>query len=302
MVIRLKLRSIAFMMLSVICVLSLLLSRSFSVERSAALPAGGNSVSLPIFLYHIISPKKSYQFGITPSELESDLIYLSKTGYTTITMTQLIDYVDTGKSLPPKPVILSFDDGYYNNYVYAFPLLKKYRVKMVFSIIGKSTDDFSMQPSDNLSYAHVTWDQLNEMIGSGLVEVQNHTYNLHESRAGRIGCTQKPCESKERYEKILTDDVGKLQNEIANRTGFTPNTFVYPYGRSSENTDGILKKMGFRATLSCDYGINLISRDPDGLFGLHRIERTRGGSVETVLTRSSHSALAAPNPFYYFYI
>lgn len=285
MVVRLKLRGIALLVLPMICVLSLLWCSPLPAERSTASPAGGDSVSLPIFLYHIISPKGSYQFGITPSELENDLIYLSKNGYTTITMTQLIDYVDTGKSLPRKPVILSFDDGYYNNYVYAFPLLKKYHAKMVFSIIGKSTDDFSMHPSDNLSYAHVTWDQLNEMTGSGLVEVQNHTYNLHESRKGRTGCTQKQGESKAQYEKILTDDVGKLQNEIAEKTGFVPNTFVYPYGKSSENTDGILKKMGFRATLSCDYGINLISRDADGLFDLRRIERTRSNSVQSVLTK-----------------
>lgn len=285
MVIRIKLRSILFVVLPAVCAAVLCLLASVRADRTPSAPAGGEAVPLPIFLYHVISPKQTYQYGITPDEFESDLIYLSQNGYSTITMTQLIDSVDSGRSLPPKPVVLSFDDGYYNNYVYAFPLLKKYRARMVLSIIGKSTDDFSSRPSDNLSYAHVTWAQIGEMLDSGLVEVQNHTYNLHEINGGRTGCMRKPGESLERYEKVITEDVGKLQKEIAERTGFTPNTFTYPYGKSSESTDGILKKLGFRATLSCDYGVNLIGRDPDGLFGLRRIERTHGRSIKSILNQ-----------------
>lgn len=283
MVIRIKPRHVICAVLPAVCAAALLLFAPAPADRPAAAPAGGEAVPLPIFLYHIISPKKTYQYGITPDEFESDLAFLSQNGYSTITMTQLIDSVDSGGSLPPKPVILSFDDGYYNNYVYAFPLLKKYRASMVLSIIGKSTDDFSSRPSDSLSYAHVTWAQIDEMLDSGLVEVQNHTYNLHEISGGRTGCMRKPGESPERYEKVVADDVGRLQKEIAERTGFTPNTFAYPYGKSSESTDDILKKLGFRATLSCDYGVNLIGGDPDGLFGLRRIERTHGRSVESVL-------------------
>lgn len=247
-------------------------------------PTGGVAVCLPILLYHNINPKIS-RYGITPDEFESDLKFLSQNGYTAITMTQLIGFVYCGEELPAKPVILSFDDGYYNNYVYAFPLLKKYHTKMVFSIIGKRTDDFSQKPSNNLSYAHVTWAELNEMIASGLVEVQNHTYNLHEISGGRTGCMQKPGETLVHYEKVLTDDIGRLQNEITSNTGCSPNTFVYPYGKLTENTDSILKKMGFQATLTCDYGINLISGDPDGLFGLHRVERVHGQSLKNILDK-----------------
>lgn len=281
MVVKIKLRHIAAVICLIVCSAALFLWKTPPSSRPSAAPVG--SARLPIFLYHILSPSRSYKFGITPDEFESDLLYLSKNGYTTITITQLIACVDSGQALPEKPVILSFDDGYYNNYVYAFPLLKKYHAKMVLSIIGKSTDDFSAVPSDNLSYAHVTWTQLNEMVSSGLVEVQNHTYSLHEMSGGRTGCMQKPGESSAQYEKVLTNDVGKLQREIVQQTGFTPNTFVYPYGKSSKGTDGILRKLGFRATLSCRYGINPIPKGPDDLFGLYRIERTHKQSAESVL-------------------
>ena len=94
-------------------------------------------------------------------------------------MTQLIDYVYDQKELPQNPIILSFDDGYLTTYEYVVPLLKKYNMKIVLSLIGVDTDNFSKTFDNNLDYAHMTWNQLNEMACSGLVEIQNHTYNLY---------------------------------------------------------------------------------------------------------------------------
>ena len=58
-------------------------------------------------------------------------------------MADVIDFVLNGTPLPEKPVMLTFDDGYYNDYVYAYPLLKKYNSKMVFSPIGRYVDPVS---------------------------------------------------------------------------------------------------------------------------------------------------------------
>ncbi len=240
------------------------------------------TICLPIIMYHEVKTFKTGKDVITPYEFESDLKYLSDNGYTTITMTQLIDFVYNNKELPEKPIILSFDDGYLNNYKYVFPLLKKYNIKMVFSIIGKNTDDFTRIPDDDLDYSHVTWEQLIEMLDSGYVEVQNHSYNLHK-QAKRYGCAQISGETISHYEQIMKEDIGKFQEQITLMTGKTPNTFTYPYGRSSKNTDTILKELGFKATLSCDYGINIITKDPEGLFGLKRICRAHGQSIEKVL-------------------
>jgi Predicted xylanase/chitin deacetylase len=220
---------------------------------------------------------------ITPYEFESDLKYLSSNNYTAITMNQLVDYACYGKSIPEKPIILSFDDGYLDNYRYVYPLLKKYRMKVVLSIIGKNTDDFTRVPDDNLAYSHVTWPQLSEMIDSGYIEVQNHTYNLHSNKNGRIGCRQMSGESDAHYEQVLSEDLLKCQDEIKSMTGVTPNTFTYPYGEISRNTDSILKKLGFKATLSCKYGVNVIRREPDSLFDLKRICRLHGKNLEKTI-------------------
>jgi peptidoglycan/xylan/chitin deacetylase (PgdA/CDA1 family) len=260
------------------------LSVSAAAEEGEA--PEGEPVYLPIIMYHEVKPCRAGKDVILPWEFENDLKYLSANNYTTITMSELIDYVYNDGDLPEKPIILSFDDGYLNTYVYVLPLLVKYKMKIVFSIIGKNTDDFTNIPDDNLNYSHVTWAQLNEMLDSGFVEVQNHTYNLHKYCKSRIGCKQAPNESDADYEKILTEDVSKLQEEITLMTGRTPTTFAYPYGASCENTDIVLKKLGFKATLSCDYGINAITKDPDGLFCLKRICRSHNQGIDAVISKA----------------
>lgn len=245
-------------------------------------PAEADSRTVPIVMYHEVKPFKAGKDVILPWEFEADLRYLAENGYATVVMADLLAWVRDGVPLPEKPVVLSFDDGYLNNYVYVLPLLRQYGARIVFSVIGKNTDDFTQIPDDNLDYSHVTWEQLREMLDSGLVEVQNHTYDLHSCR-GRLGCRPMPGETDAAYERILTEDVLKLQDEIRLMTGRTPTTFAYPYGKKGGATDDILKRLGFSATLSCDYGVNVLSRDPECLFGLRRICRAHGHAVGKLL-------------------
>lgn len=251
-----------------------------SASTGDLIPAG--AVCVPILVYHDVKPKIT-GYTISPREFENDLKYLRENHYTCITMRQLTDYVFHHTALPEKPIILSFDDGYLDNYKYVFPLIQKYNAKIVFSVIAKNTDDFSRYPDNNVEYAHVTWGQLREMCNSGLVEVQNHTYNLHSCKKGRIGCMKKAGESEAQYEKILSEDLQKCQSEIHENLGTTPNTFTYPYGKANPCTDAILKKLGFQATLSCNFGVNLITEDPESLYDLRRICRLHGKDLSKAL-------------------
>ena len=201
-------------------------------------------------------------------------------------MADLIAYVRDGTPLPEKPIILSFDDGYYNNYVYVLPLLQQYSARIVLSLLGRNTDDFTEWPSESIDYAHVTWDQLNEMLDTGLVEVQNHSYNLHAYTSERHGCIQNPGESDAAYTQLLRADLQRLQDELAEHTGRTPDTFAYPYGKYGDLTDTVLRDMGFQATLTCDWGVNHITRDPDCLYRLGRICRSHNQSLQSVLRRA----------------
>lgn len=237
-------------------------------------------IKVPIIMYHSILKSRSGNYIIHPNTFESDLIYIKQHGYTTINMQDLINYVYNDVSLPPKPIIITFDDGNYNNLGYALPLLQKYEMKAVISIVGSYTDTYTKSDEANLNYGYLRWKDIYELINEGTIEFQNHTYNLHSNSNGRNGCMKKRYESFQDYEKLLTKDIGKLQNEFELYTGYTPNTFTYPFGAISKESTEILKKLGFKASLSCTSGVNFINKDPDCLFLLKRNNRTYGISSE----------------------
>ncbi len=244
-----------------------------------------DKVEVPILMYHSIlrSTNTHGNYIISEAAFESDLKYLKDNGYTTVVMQDLIDYVHSGKALPEKPVVLTFDDGYFNNYSYAFPLLQKYKSKAVLSIIGYYTDLYTKTPDENPSYSHVTWKDVKKMMESGLVEMQNHSYNLHTTDKGRNGSKKKKGESAAQYKAMLTEDLGKLQDSFKANVNYTPNTFTYPFGSVSNASFDIIKEMGFKASLSCESGMNTITRDPESLYMLKRYLRTPKKSAESIL-------------------
>lgn len=232
-------------------------------------------IKVPIIMYHSIlkDPARSNKYTITPAVLEEDLKYIKANGYETITISDLISYVYDDKPLPPKPIILTFDDGHYNNYGYLYPLLEKYDMKAVISIVGSYTDKFSETDEANLNYSYLRWKDINELISSGRVEFQNHTYNLHDNTHGRIGAKKKKGESDDEYKKILEEDINKLQNEFKENTGYVPTCFTYPFGGISNSSLDIIKELGFKASLSCEEGINKITKNPNSLYLLKRYNR-----------------------------
>ncbi|WP_312353359.1 polysaccharide deacetylase family protein [Aminipila sp.] len=239
-----------------------------------------NTINLPIIMYHglIKDRKLQNQYFISPSLFEDDLKYLNDNGYTAITMTELIDYVYNGAPLPKKPIILTFDDGFYNNYLYAFPALKKYDQKAVISILGYETDRYSLIKVYHPYYSYLTWSQINEMIMSGHVEIQNHTYNMHTYDNGRKGCSEINGEKYEIYKEKFMADIGLTQQKIIDYTGFTPNTLAYPFGCYTKRSEDVVKEMGFKASLTCNEKINKISRNPECLYKLGRYLRPPGKS------------------------
>lgn len=239
---------------------------------------------VPIIMYHHVKNSQPGKDSITLSEFENDLKYLERNNYNTITMEDLIDYVYNDKELPENPIILSFDDGLLSTYLNVYPLLQKYNMKIVLSVLGLSSEKFSKIVDENIDYSHATWDQLNEMQASGLVEIQNHSYDMHSTTNGRYGIGQKKNESFDVYETYLKEDI-TLFNETVNLTLKTiPNTFTYPYGKYNNNSETILKELGFKATLTCNFGINVISKDKECLYEMKRICRAHNQSIEKVLT------------------
>ncbi len=262
-----------------------ILSATTSVFDDALESLGkDNGIRVPIVMYHGTIPKSKDlgKYVITPAELESDLKYLKDHDYTSVTMSDLINYVYNGTSLPPKPVMITFDDGYYNNYIYATPILENYNVRAVISVVGEFTEKSTKIPENNVQYSYVTWEQIKNMHDSGIYEIQNHTFNLHSYGKKRMGAKKNRDESIEAYKNLLYSDVGLLQQKLKESAGIEPNTFTYPFGYISNDSIPILKEMGFKATLSCAEGVNIINRNKnDILYGLKRKNRPHGVSTES---------------------
>ena len=281
-VLKIKLPALIILLLVVVVVsLASVIGFGANVIFSAA-SESEETVRLPIIMYHSIQKnnKAKSKFIITPDEFEDDLKYIKDNGYTTIVMQDLIDFVYENKALPEKSIMLTFDDGYYNNYLYAFSLVKQYECKMVLSPIGKQSDIYSENNNKNPNYAHCSWGDLSEMHNSGLVEIQNHSYDMHSITKKRRGTKKNKNESLEHYQKTLCEDLTLMQNKVEHFLNFTPTTFVFPFGAISSCSLDIIKLLGFKASLSCEGKVNKLTKNPEKLYGLCRILRPPNVSSE----------------------
>lgn len=246
--------------------------------------------SFAIVMYHHISRDSSDagKYVITAEQLEQDFIYLKERGYHTLTVRELYA-IDRGeRPLAKKSIMLTFDDGQESFYAYAYPLLKKYGFSAVLSVIGGYTEQFSTHPDHTISYSHVTWEQLKEMAGSGLVEYANHSYDMHQSGAGgRRGVTPKAGESETEYRAALLEDIHTFNGLFLKEVGFTPGVFTYPFGAYTDWTEQIVRSAGYTAAFTCRE-IRVVPRSKeDWLYRLGRYNRSGHEQTEHYFKRLS---------------
>ncbi len=213
------------------------------------------SARVPILMYHYISvpPPDAdiyrLDLSVTPAAFESQMQYLADEGYHPIRVEDLTDYLLNGTPLPPKPIVLTFDDGYADNYANAFPVLKKYKFPATFFVITQFIDD--KKPG------YMTWDQLEEMAIEGM-EIGSHTLD-HPDLHG------KPLAFQE------TEIAGsKLMIEA--RIGTPVKSFCYPAGHYDLRTLEVLRSSGYLAATTEMQGT---LQSTQNLYLLRRI-RVRG--------------------------
>lgn len=194
--------------------------------------ADGPSYHIPILMYHYVEHVKDpgdkirISLNTLPEILDQQLNTLVKANYTFLTASDLADILDGIKQPPPRPVVLTFDDGYRDFYTDAFPILKKYNVKAVNYVVSGFID----KPNN------LTSDQLQEIAKSGLVEIGSHTIN-HLALA-------EVSESKA-MEEIYTSKIALEQ-----RLGVPVTVFAYPYGSFNLTDIQLVRKAGYRMAVS----------------------------------------------------
>ncbi|MCE5235188.1 MAG: polysaccharide deacetylase family protein [Eubacteriales bacterium] len=288
MVIRLNLQKIFLWAAACVALFLFALGCKNMYEKVQAASTGAKEgIFLPVIMYHGIhnTGSDTGPYIISADTLGSDLKYLKENGYTAVLMQDLMDYISAGTALPQKPVMITFDDGQLNNMVYAVPLLEKYGMKAIFSVVGSFSEKAAETSDHNASYSYLTWDEIAELSKLPYIEIANHTYEMH-AWGTRLGCMRTMFETAEEYEKKLWDDVTKLQNTLAERCGVLPVTFTYPYGLTSPGSEDALKEMGFCATMICRESPNYITRDPDELYRLNRYNRAGGLSTADFMAKA----------------
>lgn len=200
-------------------------------ETKCFIATYGPCRNVPILMYHHIGEDANWLF-VSKETFVGQMDYLTQKGYQTVTLIDLVASLQSGQILPPKPIILTFDDGYRDFYENAYPVLKAHNFKATIFAISQHVG----------GSAYVTWEQLREMVGSGLVTVGDHTLS-HPSL---------PILSEER----LKDEIVSAKNILEAQLGTTINVFSYPYGGSNGEVEKILKESAFMAAVTTKRGLS----------------------------------------------
>lgn len=175
------------------------------------IPEGYN---VPVLMYHAVSDEMwgFQELFVSPGSMEQQLQYLQENGYQTIWFSDL-DHIEDYE----KPVILTFDDGYDDNYTELYPLLEKYQAKATIFVIGSG-----------MGTSHkMTREQVHELAASGLVSIQSHTYTH-----GNLSAMD---------EQTLRQEMEQSNAVLAAATGQIPYVLCFPEGKYSDLTVQVAK-------------------------------------------------------------
>ena len=212
---------------------------------------------------------------VTADNLINYFSWLKANGYTVISIQDVLNAKNGGKSLPDKAIVLTFDDGYKSFYTYALPLLKAFNYTATLAIVGSWLD---VPENGTVSYAgkqvprskFLSLKELNEINNSGLVEIASHTYDLHHGIIGNAQGNDMPAlttfeynrstnqyESEAHYLNRIKSDLAKNNAWIKQHTGKSPRIIVWPYGRYNSVAQQMAKSLGMDIAITLDDGENL---------------------------------------------
>lgn len=187
---------------------------------STGAPAAGYCLNVPVLMYHHVQPEsvavQRGQTGLTvdPAYFDQQMNYIATHGYTTITAEQLIMALRNHTGVPPKSIVVTLDDGYQDNYDFAYPIFQKYHLignlMVATGLLGGVGNN-----------TYYTWDELKQMVGSGLIYATDHTWSHYS-----MGSSTPEKDQME----IMT-----AKQQLESNLGKQQTVFTYPYGTGYNN-------------------------------------------------------------------
>src|SRR3972149_5965350 len=218
---------------------------------------------VPVFMYHHVSPHKGDMVTKTPYVFEAQMRFLADAGYKTLSADEVLDYILGTSEIHEKAVAVTFDDGYLDNYIYAFPVFKKYNIKATIFIVTdwvERSSDFGVRSLElktkklpnhdecksfinegKISEVIMNWDMVKEMQESGFVDFYSHTM------------THRKC--AELSDAELMRELQDSRRIIEQRLNKPSPYLCWPKGSYNSGAIETAKRAGYKALFTTGKGI-----------------------------------------------
>ena len=203
--------------------------------------------TVPVMMYHNVQDSQEFRpNSVSPQNFDWQMAYLRDHGYHVISFEELVRHINYGDPIPPKAVVITFDDGYADNYTNAYEILKKYGYPAIIFL-----------PSDLVGLdGHLSWEQVHEMTQ------HNITFGSHTLSHAYLPDLTESQQGKEIFES---------KKVIEQRLGGPVNYFAYPIGGFSSQIKQMVKNAGYVAAAATNRGYDRLNKD------VYEINRIRFG-------------------------
>jgi len=204
---------------------------------------------------------------ISAAELDKTFSLLLQRGYHFINLEQFHDFIDGKASVPNKAVLITFDDGYQDNYLVAYPIAKKHQIPAVIFTVTKWFSEF---PRPEPHIAHLNIEEAKSLLAEKLWTIASHSHDGHRKINGGNGpgafyttqvCQTDYNESEAEYKARLWNDIA-LSAFTLERVGAGRLDFAFPYDAYNETAKQIVKGLGYRYIYTNESGLNKPGQDP----------------------------------------
>lgn len=189
-----------------------------------------DNIGVPVLYYHSVAESESNEVIISPKKLRTQLKYIKDQGYFTLTMKELKNYLLNNSPIPKNSIVITFDDGYMDNYLNAFPILKELNINATIFCITSNLDG---------SY-YLSKEAIKEMSDYG-IDIESHT--VKHSKL-----------SKMTYEDQLMELIDSKKT-LESITGKTVDAIAYPFGDFNDDSVKAAKNAGYSLAFTTNRGL-----------------------------------------------
>ena len=234
------------------------------------------SQAVPVLMYHHVSPNPGL-VTVSPETFAWQMQYLAKAGYAALSADRFFAFLQGRETLPRKSVLITFDDGYLDNYVYAFPVLQRHGLRAaIFAVTSWITDGpvrghagetgaSSLPPTPDrgckaaiaagrADEVMLRWSEFLKMESSGAIEVHSHTHThlrwdeIHAGPARRLG--------------VLREDLDRSKATLRQQLGKDSRHLCWPWGYFEREYLAVAEQAGFPVQYSVAKGVNVAGANP----------------------------------------